>query len=88
MEAFDAWTGAFAGFVGAKGKVEPGEFRAFGYVAPGHKLADAKAKIREWRTSLGVAPGSSSAAEQERLGLNQDTGIGAIKSEGEKLRGN
>ena len=70
MTAFDSWTEDFSAFVGEKGKVEPGEFRAYGYAAPGHKLADAKSKIREWRMSLGLASPGSSPAEQERLGLN------------------
>lgn len=86
MAAFDRWTDTFAAFVGAKGKVEPGEFRAFGREAPEHKLADAKLKIREWRMRLGVAPAGSSPAEQEALGLNQDRRFRPSESEGAKLR--
>lgn len=33
---FDEWTDSFTRFVGAKGKVEPGKYRAYGYKAPGH----------------------------------------------------
>jgi hypothetical protein len=86
MAAFDSWTDDFAAFVAEKGKVEPGKFRAYGYAAPGHKLADAKSKLREWRMSLGLAPAGSSPAEQEQLGLNQDTGLRATEPEGTKLR--
>jgi hypothetical protein len=86
MAAFDGWTDDFSAFVGAKGKVEPGEFRAYGHPAPGHRLADAKSKIREWRMALGRPPPGSSPAEQQRLGLNQDSGWTATQSEGEKLR--
>jgi hypothetical protein len=83
---FDEWTDAFAEFVGAKGKVEPGEHRAYGYEAPGHLGADIKAKFRELRTGLGFPPEGSSPAKQEELGLNEDLTLTPKKSEGEKLR--
>jgi hypothetical protein len=83
---FDAWTDAFAGFVGAKGKVEPGKFRAYGYEAPGHLLKDLKAKWREGWTGLGYAPEGSSPAKQQELDLNRDATLTPKKSEGEKLR--
>ncbi len=69
-----------------KGKVEPGEYRAFGYVAPDHRWADLKLKWRETRMKAGMAPQGSSPAAQENLGLNQDTGLSTTMSEGEKLR--
>ena len=83
---FDEWTDAFAEFVGAKGKVEPGKYRAYGYEAPGHLGADIKAKFREIRTGLGFPPEGSSPAKQEELGLNDDLTLKPKKSEGEKLR--
>jgi hypothetical protein len=83
---FDEWTDGFAEFVRAKGKVEPGEFRAYGYEAPGHLTADIKAKFRELRTGLGFPPKGSSPAKQEELGLNEDLTLKPKKSEGEKLR--
>lgn len=87
MGTFDAWTERFASFVSAKGTVEPGRYRAFGYVRPGHRWADAKLKWRELRLRSGLAPQDSSPAEQERLGLNEDAGLAANQmSEGEKLR--
>jgi hypothetical protein len=86
MREFDEWVARFAGFVGGKGKVEPGEFRAFGYEAPSARLADAKLMLRDWRLRLGMAPAGSSPAEQNRLDLNQDTNLRRGKSEGEKLR--
>lgn len=86
MTAFDAWTERFATFVGRKGRVEPGRYRAFGHEAPGHRWADMKLKWRELRMKAGQAPEGSSPARQERMGLNQDVGRSATMSEGEKLR--
>jgi hypothetical protein len=86
FQDFDAWTDAFAAFVGAKGKVEPGKYRAYGYEAPGHLTADIKAKFREIRTGIGYPPEGSSPAKQEELGLNEDLTLKPKKSEGEKLR--
>ncbi len=86
MREFDAWTDRFAAFVGAKGKVEPGRWRAFGYDAPGHRWADAKLKWRAIRIGLGLPPAGSSPAEQQRLGLTDDRTLRTTRSEGEKLR--
>jgi hypothetical protein len=86
MAAFDGWTTRFAGFVAGKGKVEPGEYRAYGYEAPGHRLADAKLKLREMRLKMGLPPAGSSPAAQQRLGLNRDATLSPKKGEGEKLR--
>ncbi len=86
FQDFDAWADAFAAFVGAKGKVEPGKYRAYGYEAPGHLGADIKAKFRELRTGLGFPPEGSSPARQEELGLNEDLTLRPKKGEGEKLR--
>ena len=83
---FDEWCGEFASFVGAKGKVEPGKFRAYGYKPPGHLKKDLKAKWREIRTGLGYPPAGSSPYIQEKLGLNKDLTLQPKKSEGEKLR--
>jgi hypothetical protein len=87
MTAFDGWTDRFAAFVAQKGKVEAGPYRAFGYTAPGHRWADLELKWREMRMKAGHAPSGSSPAIQDDLGLNQDSGASATKSEGEKLRG-
>ena len=86
MAEFDRWTHDFAAFVGAKGRVEPGQWRAHGHEAPGHRWADAKLKWRAIRMGLGIAPAGSSPAEQERLGLTHDATLDTMKSEGEKLR--
>ena len=83
---FDAWADEFAAFVGEKGKVEPGKFRAYGYEAPGHLLKDIKAKWREIKTGLGHPPPGSSPALQEELGLNKDLTLTPKRGEGEKLR--
>jgi hypothetical protein len=86
ITAFDAWTDRFAAFVAAKGKVEPGRWRAFGYTAPGHRWADVKLKWRDLRMKAGYPPAGSSPAEQQALGLNEDQGFRATRSEGEKVR--
>jgi hypothetical protein len=86
LHRFDQWTDAFAAFVAAKGKVEPGRYRAFGYKAPGHRVADLKLKWRELRMGVGRAPAGSSPAIQEQLGLNRDATLSPRTGEGEKLR--
>jgi len=86
MHAFDGWTARFTEHVAAKGKVQPGQWRAYGYEAPGHRWADAKLKWRGIRIGLGVAPSDSSPAAQEALGLNRDATLRMPRSEGEKLR--
>jgi hypothetical protein len=86
MAAFDGWTERFTAFVGTKGKVEPGPYRAYGYVAPSHRYADLKLRWREWRMSAGMPPAGSSPAAQQELGLNRDATVRPSKGEGEKLR--
>jgi NADPH-dependent FMN reductase len=86
LAAFDAWSERFGGFVAQKGRVEPGPYRAFGYEAPGHRVADLKLKWRELRLKAGAPPAGSSPARQQALGLNQDAGLDATRSEGEKRR--
>ncbi|MDQ2999987.1 MAG: NAD(P)H-dependent oxidoreductase [Fibrobacterota bacterium] len=83
---FDAWADAFGDFVRAKGKVEPGKYRAFGHEAPGHLKPDLKLKWRELRMQRGLAREGSSPQIQHALKLNRDSGGKAKKSEGEKLR--
>ena len=83
---FDAWVERFAAFVRAKGKVEPGRYRAFGYEPPPHRWADLKLKWREMRMRVGHAPEGSSPALQQELDLNRDATLGAKRGEGEKLR--
>ena len=86
MSAFDAWADAFAAFVAAKGKVEPGAHRAYGHKPGGHRWADAKLKWRTLRIGVGLPPAGSSPAAQQALGLNDDATLRVQKSEGEKLR--
>lgn len=83
---FDAWTDAFADFVRDKGKVEPGKWRAYGFEAKKHRWEGAKLLWRDARMRVGQPPKGSSPAEQQAMGLNEDTGLRAHKSEGEKLR--
>jgi len=83
---FDEWSDEFAVFVAAKGKVEPGTYRAYGYEPPGHLKEDLKAKWREIKTGLGYPPPGSSPARQKELDLNKDLTLQPKKGEGEKLR--
>ena len=82
----DSWADRFAAFVRQKGKVEPGQYRAFGYEAPGHFLRDVQLAWRDVRMRTGHPPEGSSPAEQEALGLNKDVTLHPAKGEGEKLR--
>jgi len=86
LAAFDSWVEAVARHVCAKGAVPPGQYRAFGYDAPGHRLADLRLKWRETRLQTGLPPRGSSPAEQQALGLNKDAGWSAKESEGAKRR--
>lgn len=72
--------------VAAKGKVEPGRWRAYGYEAPGHRWADVKLAWRSARMRVGRAPAGSSPRAQEELGLNDDAVLRATRSDGERLR--
>jgi multimeric flavodoxin WrbA len=84
MRAFDEWTDYFAAYVAQKGKVEPGEHRAYGFAAPGHRWSDAKLKWRELRMGLGMPPAGSSPAEQQEMGLNRDATLRPKRSEVER----
>lgn len=83
---FDKWAAAFASHVGAKGKVQPGRHRAYGYKAPAHRWNDAKLYWRSFQMARGKAPDGSSPAQQEEQGLTDDADFAIKKSEGEKLR--
>jgi len=80
------WLSAFAEHVGAKGKITPGRFRAFGYEPPSHRWADAKLFWRSFQMARGHAPEGSSPAAQEERGLTDDANFAIKKTEGEKLR--
>lgn len=83
---FDAWVTQFESFVQHKGKVEPGQYRAYGYKAPSHRWADIKLKWREIRMGVGLPPADSSPAVQQKQGLNDDATLHPKQGEGEKLR--
>jgi len=83
---FDEWTDAFVAHVAEKGKVQPGEHRAFGYQPPSHLIADLKTKWRGLRMALGRPIPGTSPAIQQRLGLNRDATIVYKRGEGAKLR--
>jgi multimeric flavodoxin WrbA len=84
MAGFDAWVDAVIQITRRKGKVPPGEFRAYGYERPSHRLADLKLKWRELRMSAGVPPAGSSPSHQQERGLNDDATFTPSVSEGAK----
>ncbi len=86
LRTFDRWVDAFVEHVERKGRVTPGQYRAFGYKAPSHVVADVKTKWRGVRMALGVPVPGSSPAKQQRLGLNRDVTMRYKRSEGRKLR--
>jgi hypothetical protein len=86
LSSFDRWADRFIDFVRHKGPVEPGRYRAYGYQAPSHRWADLRLKWRELRMGVGLAPGESSPARQQALGLNRDVTLHPKAGEGEKLR--
>lgn len=84
MQCFDDWTDRFRAFVSAKGNVTPGRYRAHGYEAPSHRLADAKLAWRDLRMRFGRPPSGSSPAIQQEQGLNQDATLHPGRSERER----
>lgn len=86
LAEFDAWTERFAQFVGNKGKVQPGRFRAFGFKRPSHRWNEIKLWWRDKAMRAGHAPQGSSPRVQQDQGLNQDAVTSPKKGEGEQLR--
>jgi len=86
MKSFDEWTKDFAAFVEQKGKVKPGQHRAYGYNPPSHYKANIKDGIRYLKMMAGSPPTGSSPAQQQELGLSKDNTWHPKKSEGDKLR--
>lgn len=80
LNSFDTWTSNFKTFVEAKGEAQKGKYRAYGYKAPHHRLADLKLKWRELRMSAGHGPKDSSPRIQNDLNLNQDATFNPKKS--------
>jgi hypothetical protein len=86
MNGFDEWAARFADVVRAKGKVEPGKYRAYGFKQPSHLINELKTGLRALWLRVGVTPDNSSNREQQKLNLNKDTVLNPKTSEGEKLR--
>jgi multimeric flavodoxin WrbA len=86
LKTFDKWTHSFARFVGDKGKIKPGKYRAFRCQAPGHRWADIKLWKRDLSMRLGIPPAGSSPETQQKLGLNDDATLSPKTGEGRKLR--
>ncbi len=87
LQTFDDWTRRFAEFVRQKGKVEPGQYRAYGHTPPPHRKEEMKLWWRDKTMRIGHAPAHSSPREQHEQGLNRDAVLHPAKSEGERLRG-
>jgi multimeric flavodoxin WrbA len=86
MQKFDTWVKDFEIFVTAKGKVQPGKWRAYGFKKPFNLLKEIQVGIRSWKLRFGKPPQNSSPYKQQQLGLNKDARLNSKKSEGEKLR--
>nr|MBC7612367.1 NAD(P)H-dependent oxidoreductase [Pseudopedobacter sp.] len=88
MKKFEVWVKNFENFTTAKGKVQPGKYRAFGYTPPTDLWKEAKTGIRSWMLRFGISPENSSPEKQKKLKLNKDTTLNPSTSEGENLRKN
>lgn len=86
MQTFEEWVTQFATFVQSKGKVQPNQYRAYGYQPPAHKWANVKDGIRYFEMMVGKAPKGSSPKIQQKLGLNKDVTFHTKEGEGKKLR--
>ncbi len=86
MGPFEKWVKNFETFVTAKGKVQPGKYRAFGYKPPFVLFEKIKTGLRAFWLRFGKAPKHSSPQYQIDLGLNHNTTLHPKKTEGEKLR--
>jgi putative NADPH-quinone reductase len=86
MADFDEWTDAFIAHVRAKGKVPPGQYRAYGYEAPSFKWNELELGVRDARMRLGVPRAGSSPAVQQARGLNRDVTLNPKQSEQKRRR--
>ena len=86
MQKFEGWVKKFEGFIAAKGKIQPGKYRAYGYKPPPHFWTELKTGIRALKLRFGIAPKNSSPEKQMDLGLNKNTTLHPKRSEGQKLR--
>lgn len=66
MTTFQQWVKDFEVFVGAKGKVQPGKYRAYGHKKPVNLWKEAKTGIRSWMLRFGITPRSFIIGETER----------------------
>ncbi|MBC7742026.1 MAG: flavodoxin family protein [Bdellovibrionaceae bacterium] len=80
-QRFDQWAKDFAVSVEKKGKVTANQYPAAGYKPPGHKIADLKLLLRDFKMRLGKPRKNSSPEIQQRLGLNKDATLHPSESE-------
>lgn len=86
MQTFDDWVARFEAFVAAKGKVPPGEWRAYGFKRQTNLYHELLTGIRSWKLRFGKPPKGSSPWEQQESRLNKDATLSPKKGEGKKLR--
>ena len=86
MQSFEEWVSNFTDFVGSKGKVQPGKYRAYGYKQPAHLWNEIKSGLRALKLRFGIAPANSSAEKQTKQNLNRNQTEDPKKTEGKKLR--
>lgn len=86
LGAMDHFAAKVVAHVTAKGKVQPGAHRAYGYQPPGHLVADAHLAWREIRMRFGRPRPGSSPARQQEAGLNADVTLAPKEPEGKKIR--
>jgi hypothetical protein len=84
IDQFDQWVGNFVSFVGSKGKVNPGKYRAFGVKRANPFFKEIPLAWREIRMRLGFPPVPSSPEKQQRMGLNKDVTMFPKGSERER----
>ena len=77
---FDEWVKHFTEHVDTKGKVPPGQYRAYGYKQPGKFWEEIKLKYRGFKIATGKPPAGSSPAIQQERGLNHDATTAVEKS--------
>ena len=86
MGTFNEWVNNFSEFVKAKGKVNPGKFRAYGFKAKINRWHEFLSGLRALKLRYGHPPKNSSPLTQMKLGLNKNITHHPKTTEGEKLR--
>ncbi len=86
MRSFDGWVAEFEQFVRAKGKIEPGKWRAYGFKKPFNPIKELRTGIRSWKLRFGKPPKGSSPWYQQGFGLNKDATLHPKKKRRRKIK--